>query len=595
MSVVDKPRIISAEVKKRNNYLKRDFKRPHIAGELWVLTDACSEKKIRYVEVRDGQLLVFPAFSSRRLPEWRLPLYDLNLLPYPLGNPFCFSFSRRDHSTPVAIFQAQNADDYERWVRTLAAELICQTPFDHVRFLDILGITATLHQHRQQQQQQQLHIAEEPQLPGHDPEKSTLLKEKQQNMLNTVVQSSFVKNCLRFKTNAHRKYESHRKNKVQERIAPESDSEKENADENSRVRSRETENISKRVPELRDVTDGYGPRVLELRDVTDGCEPRVLEFHSERRYSEQDSRARSPFRVSESDSEKETEAPSRDLTRLDSESAESTTDTRTESDSERESRLEFDGKKRDNRLQTKKLQTSYLHSFYRKMKSSFSDDPKSDSVSGTFRRLPESQPLPDVVNNLPKVTYKRHSDLKPNSSCPNLRPAPKTKNLRKALSSCSECDSDDSSSGFRFQAVSTLLARCQESVDYVPVKDKLMLFESLCEPQDSGLNKLKSRSLHDLGRAQDEQFELDVRKCPYHSSTSNLSYRLKQDSKKGSSSNLVRNICRYFEHRTSGQVANALWWRGSQESEEESIGRSQSSESRTSVSLQGSCNREEKL
>ncbi|CAH0389103.1 unnamed protein product [Bemisia tabaci] len=155
MSVVDKPRIISAEVKKRNNYLKRDFKRPHIAAvkvrafirdsirlpykvrgslvhswfsesganplapksveicdrELWVLTDACSEKKIRYVEVRDGQLLVFPAFSSRRLPEWRLPLYDLNLLPYPLGNPFCFSFSRRDHSTPVAIFQGKHKQE----------------------------------------------------------------------------------------------------------------------------------------------------------------------------------------------------------------------------------------------------------------------------------------------------------------------------------------------------------------------------------------------------------------------------------------------------------------------------------------------------
>lgn len=42
------------------------------------------------------------------------------------------------------MFQVANDLDYSRWVKTLAAELLKQTPLDAVKFLDILGITATL-------------------------------------------------------------------------------------------------------------------------------------------------------------------------------------------------------------------------------------------------------------------------------------------------------------------------------------------------------------------------------------------------------------------------------------------------------------------
>lgn len=41
-------------------------------------------------------------------------------------------------------FQVDNELDYSRWVKTLAAELLKQTPLDAVKFLDILGITASI-------------------------------------------------------------------------------------------------------------------------------------------------------------------------------------------------------------------------------------------------------------------------------------------------------------------------------------------------------------------------------------------------------------------------------------------------------------------
>lgn len=42
------------------------------------------------------------------------------------------------------FFQAGTDEEYERWVKTLAVELMRQTPLEAIRFLDILEITATI-------------------------------------------------------------------------------------------------------------------------------------------------------------------------------------------------------------------------------------------------------------------------------------------------------------------------------------------------------------------------------------------------------------------------------------------------------------------
>lgn len=141
-----KPRIISAEVKRvDHSSITADVhnSKPHIAGELDLVGETTSEP--HWVEVRDGHLVVYPrSVNATSSPVWRLPLTRLNLQPAASGRPRGFSLSRHGESAPLATFQVNNELEYERWVKTLAAELMRQTPLEAVRFLDILGITATI-------------------------------------------------------------------------------------------------------------------------------------------------------------------------------------------------------------------------------------------------------------------------------------------------------------------------------------------------------------------------------------------------------------------------------------------------------------------
>lgn len=151
MPVLDKPRVIS-EIKKTKNGNKKKLQasitsvldgKPRISGELeWYVN---GRWETRIMEVRDGCLLVNNSSTGLDL---RLPLRHLSLQS--ASTPRTFSLVR-DHQ-PVATFQARSDEQYERWVKTLVVELMRQTPLEAVRFLDILGITATIVSTRGQDQ-----------------------------------------------------------------------------------------------------------------------------------------------------------------------------------------------------------------------------------------------------------------------------------------------------------------------------------------------------------------------------------------------------------------------------------------------------------
>jgi len=127
-------RVVSAEAKTKPQH-EPDHVR--IAGVLNVVGIGQ-----RYTVVREGQLVIYEDECPSGHPVIRIPLKCMHLLP--AGTGLAFTLVPYNDPRPTPTFQAKSDEDYERWVKTLAAELMRQTPLEAVRFLDILGITGAL-------------------------------------------------------------------------------------------------------------------------------------------------------------------------------------------------------------------------------------------------------------------------------------------------------------------------------------------------------------------------------------------------------------------------------------------------------------------
>jgi len=130
------PRVISEIRKSSPVIIPREQIRPRISGDLLVI---CANEKRwwpRRVMVRGGQLLVGSAPGEGTPGGLRLPLRHLSLAAGPLPN----SLALYKGQNIVLTLQTASERAFDLWVKTIAIELIRQTPLEAVKYLDILTL-----------------------------------------------------------------------------------------------------------------------------------------------------------------------------------------------------------------------------------------------------------------------------------------------------------------------------------------------------------------------------------------------------------------------------------------------------------------------
>ncbi|XP_066909056.1 uncharacterized protein [Halyomorpha halys] len=126
MMVLGGCRVVSAETKAVPH---RQLIRSPISGPLEVVGVGK-----RHCKVQSGYL----ELEGANRPPMRIALRGMHLLS---AGWLTFKLINDEYSL---VFRAEREDDYWRWVKCLAAELLRQTPLTCLPYLDILGITGTL-------------------------------------------------------------------------------------------------------------------------------------------------------------------------------------------------------------------------------------------------------------------------------------------------------------------------------------------------------------------------------------------------------------------------------------------------------------------
>lgn len=122
-------RVVSAETKSHSH---RQSVRSPLSGPLEVVGVGK-----RYCKVQSGYLELEEHGGTKR-PPTRIALRGMHLIS---AGWLTFKLIGHEYSL---VFRAEREDDYWRWVKCLAAELLRQTPLTCLPYLDILGITGTL-------------------------------------------------------------------------------------------------------------------------------------------------------------------------------------------------------------------------------------------------------------------------------------------------------------------------------------------------------------------------------------------------------------------------------------------------------------------
>lgn len=131
------PRVIS-EIRKTcgSYYFSPANFRAKISGDLLLKIGNDKNWWPRKVSVRCGQLLVSSSCSQTGSLSLRLPLRHLSLQAGPLPN----SLSLCKGQNKVLTIQTADEESFREWVKTIAIELIRQTPLDAIKYLDIFTI-----------------------------------------------------------------------------------------------------------------------------------------------------------------------------------------------------------------------------------------------------------------------------------------------------------------------------------------------------------------------------------------------------------------------------------------------------------------------